>query len=139
MRQCGNSQNSKRGITLIELICALMVGIVAVAVGFQLYYVGAKAHANSAVLESLTGDVEEYFESGLTDRLQALEQAVNDGDPTISYHFDLGDASPRTFSVEVGAGARVSTQVNVAAIELTHGAVATKMQIFKQSIGTSGA
>ncbi|MEG3073598.1 MAG: type II secretion system protein [Ruthenibacterium sp.] len=74
---------SKKGFTLIELICALVIVSVALLFGLQLFTVGAKGYGRSAVLDADTAKIVRYFETNGTlpvnDAKTQVTQTLTDG------------------------------------------------------------
>ncbi|MEG3074401.1 MAG: prepilin-type N-terminal cleavage/methylation domain-containing protein, partial [Ruthenibacterium sp.] len=62
-------RNSKKGISLVELVCAMVVLTLAVTFGLQLYFVGTKATANSARLDTASEAIVHSFETGDSSKL----------------------------------------------------------------------
>ncbi|MEG0910761.1 MAG: prepilin-type N-terminal cleavage/methylation domain-containing protein [Ruthenibacterium sp.] len=78
---------SKKGFTLIELICALVVVSIALLFGMQLYTVGAKGYSRSAVLDADTQKIAKYFETGAKELPQGAVPTTPTGDAVITAKF----------------------------------------------------
>lgn len=118
--------NNKKGISLIELMCSLVVVSLAVLFGLQLYFVGAKATRNSTLLDDANEAVVHYFESGDKTKLEAYNNTGVFTEVTTDVSFTLLFG---TGKIDVTAPALVET--------VEQADIKTRMSILKGSIGNA--
>lgn len=106
-------QHSKKGVTLIEIICGLAVLAIAVVIGTQLFSTGAKAFANGAQLDAATQKIVNYYESG------------QDAPDT---------AEKRPFTLTFG-DVTVSGETDTCTVEENEGKLRSSLTIYENSIG----
>ncbi|MEG1176937.1 MAG: hypothetical protein RSA17_04620 [Ruthenibacterium sp.] len=115
-------RNSKKGISLVELVCAMVVLTLAVTFGLQLYFVGTKATMNSARLDTATELIVHEFETGDSTKLWDMP----------------GWTQPRpqdnTITVNIG-GVSLTDTSPVMTETVEEGTLKTQLTIRKESIG----
>lgn len=112
---------NKKGFTLIELICALVVISVALLFGMQLFAVGAKGYSRSAVLDDDTQKIVRYFEtkdaSGLPPEAEVTHQ-----DAQVSVEFQ-------------GKKATFNQKNEQETVKIQNKKTRTSLSVYKSSIG----
>ena len=121
--------NSKKGVTLIELACALAVAAVAVAIGAQLFVVGARATANSRILDTNTKAIVRFYESGQVDALSRCTAEGKTVSPT---------QTSTTVRIQLG-GVSLEAQGVMDTVTIEDGKTKTALSVLEGSIGNGAA
>ena len=129
MRRRQTPRRGRKGFTLIELVCALAVATVAVAIGAQLFLVGTKAAANSSILDANTQAIMRFYESGQVD---ALDQCTAAGKTVTTTQ------TATTVRLTLGGGS-VSRSVTMDTVTVEDGKTKTGLSCLQESIaGNAG-